>query len=131
MSATRRCDGSPGHGCSRGELPMKFDPGSVLPRLSHATIAFTRGSNWPMYETPAAPYECPAMPTRDASSSFQNGLNAASRPAAARRRCFSACEVPEEQLFCGTYGEDGEEKKKFSASSVPSKNGRPSDCAGK
>ena len=48
IGATARCDGSPGHGCSDGSPPTNDAFGSVPPRLSQATIAFTRGSNWPM-----------------------------------------------------------------------------------
>src|SRR4051794_21030117 len=121
-----RCEGSAGQGCSAERWPMKFAFGSVLPRLSHATIAFTRGSNCPMYETPSAPYEWPAMPTRLVSSRPQSGLYAALRPAFARRSCLGACEGPLEQLLIGSYGFEGFEKKKLSASSVPSKKGRPS-----
>src|SRR3954451_7953299 len=99
-----RWEGSAGHGCSDERPPMKSAFGSVLPRLSKATIAFTRGSNCPMYDTPCAPYEWPAMPTRFVSSMPQYGLYAASSPAFARRSCFGVCEVPLVQLFNGTYG---------------------------
>src|SRR3954447_7373075 len=126
IGTATRCDGSAGHGCSEGPPPMNDAFGSVPPRLSHATIAFTRGSNWPMYETPSAPYEWPAIPTRLVSSRFQSGLYAAFSPALARLSCFGACEVPLEQLLIGSYGFCGFEKKKLSASSVPSKKGRPS-----
>src|SRR3954452_23583577 len=125
--AARR-EGAAGHACSVVP-PPPF--GSEAPRLSNATIAFTRGSNCPMYDTPEAPYEWPAMPTRFVSSMLQYGLYAASSPALARRSCFGACDVPLEQLLSGTYGCAAFEKKKLRASSVPSKNGRPSDCAGK
>src|SRR4051812_25435662 len=131
IGTATRCDGSAGHGCSDARPPMNGAFGSVLPRLSQATIAFTRGSNCPMYDTPEAPYEWPAMPTRFVSSMLQYGLYAASSPALARRSCFGACDVPLEQLLSGTYGCAAFEKKKLRASSVPSKNGRPSDCAGK
>ena len=55
IGTAARCEGSPGHGCSAGLLPMNGAFGSLPPRLSHATIAFTRGSNCPMYETARAP----------------------------------------------------------------------------
>src|SRR4051812_11744286 len=127
IGTATRCDGSAGHGCSDARPPMNGAFGSVPPRLSHATIAFTRGSNCPMYETPSAPYEWPAMPTRLVSSSSHSGLKPGLlKPAFTRRSCLGACEVPLEQLLIGTYGFDGFEKKKLSASSVPSKKGRPS-----
>src|SRR3954469_11889446 len=45
-------------------------------RLSHATIAFPRGSHWPTTLTAEAPSEWPAIPTRLASSSERCGLRA-------------------------------------------------------
>ncbi len=65
------------------------------------------------------------MPTRERSSVFQNGLYGASKPSFTRRFCLPAWLVPTPllalpQLFCGTYGFLGFEKKKLSASSVPS-----------
>src|SRR3954463_13342767 len=117
IGTATRCDGSAGHGCSDARPPMNGAFGSVLPRLSQATIAFTRGSNCPMYDTPSAPYEWPAMPTRLVSSICQSGLYAAFSPAFARLSCLGACEVPLEQLLIGSYGFCGFEKKKLSASS--------------
>src|SRR4051794_31826947 len=70
-------------------------------RLSHATIVFTRGSFWPTNDTPAAPNECPATPTRLRSSSCHSGLYAALRPSFTRRACLAACEVPLVQLRRG------------------------------
>src|SRR4051812_13931501 len=87
-------------------------------RLSHATIVFTRGSFWPTNDTPEAPKECPATPTRSRSSNAQKGLYAALRPSFTRRVCLAACEVPVVQLLGGVYAAPGFEKKKSSASSV-------------
>ena len=59
---------------ARGRQAAATREGSVLPRLSHATIAFTRGSAWPTYETPAAPNEWPAAPMRERSIMPASGL---------------------------------------------------------
>jgi hypothetical protein len=54
--ATVRWEGST-QPCSTGWPPLPADGwfGSGAARLSQATIAFTRGSHCPMYETPEAP----------------------------------------------------------------------------
>ena len=70
------------------------------------------------------------MPSRDGSSSRQNGLYGASSPALTRRFCLAAWLVPVVQLGTGSYGCSGLDRRKLSASSVPSKNGLPSVCAG-
>jgi hypothetical protein len=57
-------------------------------------------------------------------------LKPAFKPAATRRACLAACDVPVAHDATGTYGEAAVERKKFSASVVPSKNGRPSLWAG-
>src|SRR5256885_1192973 len=101
IGGTVRCEGST-QLFSSGPPPLAPVDwlGSGLARLSQATIAFTRGSHWPMYDTPAAPYECPAMPSREGFNSFQNGLYGASRPAFAsvgaayQYSCSSACTEP-------------------------------------
>ena len=77
--------GSAGHGFT-GRPPLV----AGRPRLSHATIALTRGSFCPMNETPAAPNECPASPICCVLSIYQNGLYAAFKPAATRRFCLGA-----------------------------------------
>ena len=69
IGASAWLSGSNGHGFT-ARPPLV--PGG--PRLSQATIALTRGSFWPMKETPAAPKECPASPIFFGFSSFQNGL---------------------------------------------------------
>src|SRR6187549_3074128 len=46
----------------------------AVARLSHATIARTRGSHCPTTLTADAPSECPAMPTRLASSCERAGF---------------------------------------------------------
>ena len=63
------------------------------PRLSRATIALTRGSFWPSNETPAAPKECPAIPTRlvdstGAGDSFDAGFLAAFLAHEPLQRCL-------------------------------------------
>src|SRR5215218_7050383 len=110
IAAGVRADGSAGHGLALTR------PWLVVgrPRLSHATIAFTRGSCWPTYDTPAAPNEWPAIPIRDGSTSFQNGLNAAFFPSFTRRSCLGAWLVPDSQLFRGAKGWAGVERKKSS-----------------
>jgi hypothetical protein len=46
------------------QLGVPNGPSPGAERLSQATIAFTRGSSWPMNETAAAPSEWPAIPIR-------------------------------------------------------------------
>src|SRR3954452_17311199 len=70
-------------------------------RLSQATIALTRGSRWPTKDTPEAPKECPARPTRSRSSSDDSGLLGVLSPAAARRCCLGKWSVPVVQLLTG------------------------------
>src|SRR3954470_24976698 len=105
-------------GAARGALPDGHGAGVAdgVERLSHATIAFTRGSLWPTNDTPDAPNECPAMPMRAGSTASYNGLYAVSRPSRTRRCCFSSWVVPVVQLLRGAYGLAGEERKKSSAS---------------
>src|SRR5204862_3492652 len=57
IGGTERAEGSAGHGCSSGRPPLPPNGwfGSGGARLSQATMAFTRGSHCPIYETPAAP----------------------------------------------------------------------------
>src|SRR5687767_10479359 len=71
------------------------------PRLSHATIALTRGSFCPTKETPPAPNECPASPIFFGFRSCQSGLCAAFNPEATRRLCLAAWLVPLSQLGRG------------------------------
>src|SRR3954469_7866414 len=80
-------------------LPMKSAAGAE--RLSHATIARTRGSICPTYETAAAPREWPAMPTREKSTDDASGLYALDRPARTRARCLSPWSVPVVHDFRG------------------------------
>src|SRR3954447_24986447 len=70
-------------------------------RLSQATIALTRGSRWPTNDTPEAPKEWPARPTRLRSSSDHSGFAAVLRPAATRRCCLGEWSVPVVQLLMG------------------------------
>src|SRR3954449_4361297 len=95
IGGTVRCEGST-QLFSSGPPPLAPVDwfGSGLARLSQATIAFTRGAHWPMYDTPAAPYECPAMPSCEGFNSFQNGLYGASRPAFTRWFCLATWLVP-------------------------------------
>src|SRR5690349_20308670 len=105
MRTVRRAAGFAGQPCSPRLRPFvpgtDPDVGPGPPRLSQATIALTRRSHWPMYETPAAPYECPARPISDRFTSRQNGLYAVSRPCLTRRNCLGAWLVPLEQLGTG------------------------------
>ena len=50
-----RSPGWAGHPASPGGNEPLLVPALGWLRLSQATIALTRGSHWPMYETPAAP----------------------------------------------------------------------------
>src|SRR3569623_1419757 len=84
--------------------PYSRPPASGLPRLTHATRAFTRLSACPTYVTPPAPYEWPTTPTFFAFSRLQNGLYAASKPALTRSFWYAAWLVPLSQDFTGTYG---------------------------
>src|SRR3954464_2552216 len=83
-----------------GQIGTGIAPEGVA-RLSQATIAFTRGSRWPTNDTPEAPKECPARPTRLRSSSDHSGLAAAWRPSATRRLCLGEWSVPVVQLLTG------------------------------
>src|SRR3954453_8306372 len=128
--AGSRWEGSAGQGFAPGGNDPDWPVGSASPRLSQATTASTRGSHCPMYETPAAPYEWPASPRRFGLTILASGLYAVSRPAPTRRSCLGPWLVPVSQLGTGSYGLLARDRKKLIASSVPSKNGRPSLCEG-
>src|SRR6476646_886013 len=105
IATVRRAAGFAGQPCSPRLRPFvpgtDPDVGPGPPRLSQATIAFPRRSHCQLYETPAAPYECPACPISVRLSSRQNGLYAVSRPPLTRRNCLAAWLVPVEQLGTG------------------------------
>src|SRR3954451_6389345 len=85
---------------AEGQVGTDIAPEGVA-RLSQATIALTRGSRWPTNDTPEAPKECPARPTRLRSSSDHSGFAAVLRPAATRRCCLGEWSVPVVQLLTG------------------------------